>query len=63
MKSGSLVNNKADTSDVTCPVCGSASHDLTTRGYSALFGYLGANRLYYKCLNCGHKWKAKSRKK
>ena len=41
-----------------CPGCGSTSIALTKRGYSPFFGYIGANTLYHKCRNCGHKWKA-----
>lgn len=59
MQSKAGDNNKSE--QVICPNCGSASITYTRRGYSALFGYIGANRMYYKCEKCGRKWKVGKR--
>lgn len=39
-----------------CPKCGSTAIEVTSRGYSFFWGFLGSGTSMNYCKNCGHKY-------
>lgn len=42
---------------INCPCCNSPMVSTGQRGYSLIFGFLGAGQTVNRCGRCGHKWK------
>lgn len=40
-----------------CPKCGCTDIGVSNRGYSIVWGFIGAGKSMNVCKNCGHKWK------
>lgn len=58
--SKSPANNKEGKRPVVrCPKCGSESISTGQRGYSLMWGFIGAGNTVNRCANCGYKWKQK----
>lgn len=41
---------------VRCPKCSSTQITTGSRGYSMVWGFVGAGKTVNRCANCGHKW-------
>lgn len=44
---------------VRCPKCSSTQITTGARGYSMMWGFLGAGKTVNRCARCGHKWEPK----
>lgn len=44
---------------VHCPKCGSTQISTTARGYSMMWGFMGAGKTVNRCAKCGNTWKPK----
>lgn len=43
-----------------CPKCSSTQITTGSRGYSMVWGFIGAGKTVNRCARCGHKWEPKS---
>lgn len=41
---------------VRCPKCSSTQISTGSRGYSMVWGFIGAGKTVNRCAKCGHKW-------
>lgn len=48
---------EANTPRPKCPKCGCTDIGVSNRGYSIVWGFIGAGKSMNVCKNCGHKWK------
>lgn len=48
---------EAESTEVRCPKCGSASITTGQKGFSLLTGFLGSNKTVNRCASCGYSWK------
>lgn len=48
---------EAESTEVRCPKCGSASITIGQKGFSLLTGFLGSNKTVNRCASCGYSWK------
>lgn len=44
---------------IRCPKCSSTQITTGARGYSMMWGFLGAGKTVNRCARCGHKWEPK----
>lgn len=55
-----LINNKNSNhiidSKIHCPKCNSTQITTGSRGYSMVWGFIGAGKTVNRCAKCGHKW-------
>lgn len=42
---------------VRCPKCSSTQISTSARGYSMIWGFMGAGKTVNRCARCGHSWK------
>lgn len=48
---------EAESNEVRCPKCGSASITTGLKWFSLLTGFLGSNKTVNRCASCGYSWK------
>lgn len=44
---------------IRCPKCSSTQITTGARGYSMMWGFMGAGKTVNRCAKCGHKWEPK----
>ena len=52
-----VTQQEAEANKVHCPKCRSTDIGVTTRGYSAFWGFIGSGKTMNVCKNCGYKWR------
>ena len=52
-----VAQQEAEANKVHCPKCRSTDIGVTTRGYSAFWGFIGSGKTMNVCKNCGYKWR------
>ena len=52
----SLVEEKEMQDKIRCPKCSSTQITTGSRGYSMVWGFIGAGKTTNRCANCGYKW-------
>lgn len=53
-----IAESKTET-PVRCPKCSSTQITTGARGYSMMWGFMGAGKTVNRCAKCGHKWEPK----
>lgn len=53
------ISFKKDDGQIHCPKCNSAQITTGSRGYSLVWGFIGAGNTVNRCAKCGYKWKPK----
>ena len=56
MKSSPQPQQPTNSNVVRCPKCGSTSVTIVPRGFSIIWGNIGAKEPQNLCQKCGHKW-------
>lgn len=51
-----MKRSSRSTSQIRCPKCSSTQITTGSRGYSMVWGFVGAGKTVNRCANCGHKW-------
>lgn len=46
---------------IRCPKCSSTQITTGSRGYSMVWGFVGAGKTVNRCANCGHKWEPRNK--
>lgn len=49
--------NSDNSNKVHCPKCGCTDIGVANRGYSLMWGFIGAGKSMNVCKKCGYKWK------
>lgn len=51
-----ITSSKKDDNQIRCPKCSSTQITTGSRGYSMVWGFIGAGKTVNRCAKCGHKW-------